>query len=86
MRKTTNLYSAAFQFQFEMVVFKVLREFAGGTSIHGFTFLVRPTSSSRTKIIWAISLVVALMYATLEMRNSVVGKYDYILRTIKCNQ
>ena len=64
-----------------MVVFKVLREFARGTSIHGFTFLVRPKSSSSTKIIWAISLVVALTYATLEMRNSVVGKYDYIFET-----
>ena len=60
-----------------MVVLKVLREFAGGTSIHGFAFLVSSKSSSRTKIIWAISLVVALMYATLEMRNSVIGKYDY---------
>ena len=82
MRKTTNLYSAAFQFQFEMVVFKVLREFAGGTSIHGFRFLVRPETSSWTKTIWAISLVVALTYATLEMRNSVVGKYDYITKFI----
>jgi hypothetical protein len=69
-----------------MVVLKVLREFAGGTSIHGFTFLVRHKSSSWTKIIWATSLVVALMYATLEMRNSVVGKYDYIFRTMKFNQ
>ena len=66
-----------------MVVFKVLREFAGGTSIHGFTFLVSPKSSSCTKIIWAISLVVALMYATLEMRNSVMGKYLYVFPTTK---
>ena len=66
-----------------MVVLKVLREFAAGTNIHGFAFLVSPKSSSRTKIIWAISLVVALMYATLEMRNSVIGKYDYIFRTLK---
>ena len=65
-----------FIFQFEMVVLKVFREFAGGTSIHGFTFLVRPKSSSWTKTMWAISLAVALMYATLEMRNSVVGKTD----------
>ena len=74
------------KFQFEMVVLKVLREFAGGTTIHGFTFLVSPKSSSRTKIIWALLLVVAFMYATLEMRNSVVGKYDYIFRTMKFNQ
>ena len=66
-----------------MVVLKVLREFAAGTNIHGFVFLVSPKSSSRTKIIWAISLVVALMYATLEMRNSVISKYDYIFRTVK---
>ena len=83
----TNLYGAAFFiFQFEMVVLKVFREFAGGTSIHGFNFLVRPKSSSWTKTIWVISLAVALMYATLEMRNSVVGKYDYIFRTMKSNQ
>ena len=68
-------------FQFltlEMVVLQVLREFAGGTSIHGFTFLVRPETSTRTKIIWALLLVVAMMYATLEMRNSVISKYHYI--------
>ena len=64
-----------------MVVLKVLREFADGTSIHGFTFLVSPKSSPRTRIIWALSIVVALMYATLEMRNSVLGKYDYIFKT-----
>ena len=63
-----------------MVVLKVLREFAGGTSIHGFTFLVSPKSSSRTKIIWAISIVVALSYASWEMKNSVIGKY--ILKTL----
>ena len=63
-----------------MVVLKVLREFAGGTSIHGFTFLVSPKSSSRTKIIWAISIVVALSYASWEMRNSVIGKH--ILKTL----
>ena len=61
-----------------MVVLKVLREFAGGTSIHGFTFLVSPKSSSRTKIIWAISLVVALSYASWEMRKSAISKYHYI--------
>ena len=70
------------KFQSEMVVLKVLQDFAGGTSIHGFCYLVSPKSSSWTKIIWAISLVVALTYATLEMRNSVVGKYDYITRFI----
>ena len=69
-----------------MVVLKVLQEFAGGSSIHGLTFLVSPKSSSRTKIIWALLLVVAFMYATLEMKNSVDGKYDYIFRTMKFNQ
>jgi hypothetical protein len=79
-------FSISIKFQFltlEMVVLQVLRDFAGGTSIHGFTFLVRPTSSPLTKVIWAIALVTALMYASAEMRNSVISKYPYKLRTIK---
>ena len=71
----------AVQFQFEMVVLKVLREFASGTRLHGFPFLVRPKSSSWTKIIWAISIVVALSYASWEMRNSAISKYHYTLPT-----
>ena len=56
-----------------MVVLQVLKDFAGGTSIHGFVYLVRPESSLK-KLIWAIALIVAMMYATLEMRNSVISK------------
>ena len=62
------------KFQSEMVVLKIWQDFAGGTSIHGFGYLVSPKSSSWTKIIWAISIFVAMMYATLEMRNSVISK------------
>ena len=58
-----------------MVVLEELQDFAGGTSIHGFGYLVSAKSTSRTKIVWAISIFVAMMYATLEMRNSVNGKY-----------
>ena len=80
---TYSSISVYFQFlNIEMVVLKVLREFAGSTSIHGFTFLVSPKSSSRTKFIWTISIVVALSYASWEMRNSVIGKY--ILKTLLC--
>ena len=57
-----------------MVVSKVLREFAGGTTVGGLKFLVDPKSSPITKIIWAIAIFVAFMYATLEMGNSVVSK------------
>ena len=70
-------------FQFEMVTLKVLQEFAAGTTIHGFTFLVSPKSSSRTKIIWAIAIIVALSYASWEMRNSVISKYHCIFRAMK---
>ena len=65
-----------------MVVLKVLQDFANKTSIHGLVYLVRPDSSSRKKIIWAISIFVAMMYATLEMRNSVISKYHYIFSTM----
>ena len=81
---TYSSISVYFQFlNIKMVVLKVLREFAAGTKIHGFAFLVSPKSSSRTKIIWAISLVVALSYASWEMRNSVISKYHYIFRAMK---
>ena len=66
-----------------MVVLKVIQEFAVGTSLHGFGFLVSPKSSPRTKIIWALSLIVAIMYASSEMRNSVISKYHYIFKTMK---
>ena len=66
-----------------MVVLKVLREFARGTKIHGFNFLVSPKSSPRTKIIWAISIVVALSYASWEMRNSAISKYYCVFRALK---
>jgi hypothetical protein len=66
-----------------MVVLEELQDFAGGTSIHGFGYLVSAKSTSRTKIVWAISIFVAMMYATLEMRNSVMGKYHYIFPTMK---
>ena len=66
-----------------MVVLKVLREFAAGTTIHGFTFLVSPKSSSRTKLIWAIAIVVALSYASWEMRNSAISKYYCVFRALK---
>ena len=78
---TYSSISVYFQFlNIEMVVLKVLQEFARGTKIHGFKFLVSPKSWPRTKIIWAISIVVALTYATLEMRNSVVGKHSVLER------
>ena len=79
-RKIDNYSRISVQFQFpilEMGFLDILQEFAGGTSIHGFTFLVRPTSSIRTKIIWALCLVVAITYASVQMRLSVVGKYHY---------
>ena len=66
-----------------MVVLEVLREFSAGTSIHGFTFLESPKSSSRTKIIWAIAIVVALSYASWEMRNSAISKYYCDFRIMK---
>ena len=57
----------------DMGFLEVLHDFAGGTSIHGFTFLVDKRSSPRTKLFWTFSLIVALTYASLEMRNSVIG-------------
>ena len=81
VRSFTDPHSV--KFQSEMVVLKIWQDFAGGTSIHGFGYLVSPKSSLWTKNIWAISIFVAMMYATLEMRNSVISKYDYVFRNVK---
>ena len=84
MCRNYSIISVYFQFlNLEMVVLTVLREFAGGTSLHGFGFLVSPKSSPRTKIIWALSIIVAIMYASSEMRNSVISKYHHIFRIMK---
>ena len=61
-----------------MVVLKVLREFAGSTTLHGFGHLVSHKTSPKTKIVWTLSLIVAIMYASSEMRNSVISKYTII--------
>ena len=66
-----------------MVVQKALREFAGKTSIHGLAFLVSPKSSSRTKIIWAIAIVLPLTYASWELRESIISKYYCVFRAMK---
>ena len=76
-----NHCNISVQFQFlnlAMVVLKVLREFAGSTTLHGFGHLVSHKTSPKTKIVWTLSLIVAILYASSEMRNSVIGKYTII--------
>ena len=57
-----------------MGLLDVFREFAGGTSIHGFTFLVQPKLSKFTKILWALAIIGALVYASYQLNLSRICK------------
>ena len=64
-----------------MGLLDVFKDFAGGTSIHGFTFLVQPKLSKFTKIVWALAIIGALVYASYQLNLSRICKLH-----IECNQ
>ena len=69
-----DLFFECLYFFNEMGLLDVFREFAGGTSIHGLTFLVQPKSSKFTKISWALVIIGALVYASYQLNLSRICK------------
>ena len=57
-----------------MGLLDVFIEFAAGTSIHGFTFLVQPKLSKFTKILWVLAIIGALVYASYQLNLSRICK------------
>ena len=53
---------------------EVLKDFAGGTSIHGLGFVVDRKKSLLTRCFWAIVFSSLIIYASIELRNSVLCK------------
>ena len=53
---------------------EVLKDFAGGTSIHGLGFVVDRKKSLKTRFFWAIVFSSLIIYASIELRNSVLCK------------
>ena len=58
---------------------EVLKDFAGGTSIHGLAYVVDNKKSVKTRFFWAIVFSSLILYASIELRNSVLcKKFDKI--------
>ena len=57
-----------------MGILKLLKDFAGGTSIHGLGFMVHKQSSTLKKFTWALLFLAAILYASLELRVKVTCK------------
>ena len=53
---------------------EVLKDFAGGTSIHGLAFVVDSKRSLKTRFFWAIVFSSLIIYASIELRNSILCK------------
>ena len=53
---------------------EVLKDFAGGTSIHGLGYVVDSKKSVITRFFWAIVFSSLIIYASIELRNSVLCK------------
>ena len=52
----------------------VLKDFAGGTSIHGLAYVVDNKKSVTTRLFWAIVFSSLIIYASIELRNSILCK------------
>ena len=53
---------------------EVLKDFAGGTSIHGLGFVVDSKKSLLTRFFWTFVFSTLIVYASIELRNSVLCK------------
>ena len=63
----------------KMGLLQVLKDFAGGTSIHGLTFLVQPQLSPAKRVSWALLFIGALIYAGRQMNISVICKFGWFI-------
>ena len=58
-----------------MGILEVLEDFAWGTSIHGFTFMVHPANSVPKRIVYALAFLAAIIYASIELNKAMICKF-----------
>ena len=58
-----------------MGVWDALKDFAGGTSIHGFKFLVEKKATVKSRCFWALVLTTFILYGSLQLRIAVFCKF-----------
>ena len=57
-----------------MGIFDTLKDFAGGTGIHGFGYLVEKHATKYTRFFWTVIIFTLTLYASLQLRISVICK------------
>ena len=62
-----------------MWLLDVFEDFAGGTSIHGLTFLIQSKLSAFTRITWAFVFIGAMVYASFQLKLAVICKFRPVL-------
>ena len=61
-----------------MSILQVLKDFAGGTSIHGLTFIVQPQLPIWKRVTWTLFFIAAMIYATVRLQIQIISKHDCI--------
>ena len=61
-----------------MSILQVLKDFAGGTSIHGLTFIVQPQLPIWKRVTWTLVFIAAMVYATERLHVAIIGKNEKV--------
>ena len=58
-----------------MAIWKLLKDFGEGTSIHGLAFMVESQSSLLKKLTWFFLFFASVVYASLQLKTAIFGKF-----------
>ena len=79
---TDHLYSQQVNFEETMKgLLQVLKDFALGTSIAGLKYLAQP--SLVTRVVWAIIITFALIFAGIDLNKAVVCKFKWFMLSLE---
>ena len=59
-----------------MGLLQVLKDFACATSIGGLKYLAQPQLSVKMRVVWAIIIMFALIFAGIDLNKAVVCKFE----------
>ena len=59
-----------------MAIWKLLKDFGEGTSIHGLAFMVESQSSLLKKLTWFFLFFASVVYASLQLKTAIFGKFS----------
>ena len=68
-----------------MGLLNVLKDFAGGTSIHGLKYLAQTQLSTLTRVTWAYVFLTAIIYASYQLKLAVICKSYNLIQKLTSN-